>query len=131
MVMNGDLAAKDYVKLRLVDAAGRLTQLIGLYSPELLSCSGVDLYKFLGNLSREVLRLSCLPSFPDNGFRVKCFLYQVAVNHLWYKYRRAVFWTLLVMFSALTSKLMLSFLTPALWRTLLSWKVSLVCTFNV
>lgn len=84
--MNRDLAAKDYVKLRLVDAAGSLAQLIGLYSPELLSCSGVDLYKFQGNLFRGVLRLSCLLSFPDNGFCVKYFLYHVAVNHLWYKY---------------------------------------------
>lgn len=44
--MNRDLAAKDYVKLRLVDAAGSLIRLISLHVPELLSSSGGDLYKF-------------------------------------------------------------------------------------
>lgn len=82
MMMNRDLAAKDNVKLRLVDAAGSLIQLISLHCPELLSSSGVDLYKFQGNLSRGALRLSCLPSFPVNGSHVKCFLYRIPVTHL-------------------------------------------------
>lgn len=77
MMMNRDLVAKDNVKLRLVDAAGSLIRLISLHCPELLSSSGVDLYKFRG-----ALILGCLPSFPANGSHVKCFLYQIPVTHL-------------------------------------------------
>lgn len=36
---------KDFVRLGLVDAAGRLMRLISFSGPELLPSSGADLYK--------------------------------------------------------------------------------------
>lgn len=93
-MMNRDLVAKDNVKLRLADAARSVIWLMSLHGLELLSSSGVDLYKFQGDSPRGALRLGCLPSFPANGSHVKCFLYQIAITHLWYKYilSSAVFW---------------------------------------
>lgn len=133
MMMNRDSGAEDYVEFRLVDTTGSLTQLISWHGPDLPFFPGADLFKS-GNLSRGVQRLPCLLPFLAKGSQVKSLLF---ISWLFVTFGISIyqqvlftgwFWAAL---SPVTSELMLWFLAPALRDVPLSWKVSVVCTFNV